>query len=237
MAQVTPKWEISTTINRGFQAIGILEKYSNDLTKRLKSEDVELLRTGVPELELRRSGQPETLNIQKTTTQGKKNVLDSIHTCIVDIRGMVKASTTNPEIVQAFGVGEPLNSKTPRDHRAAANMIITGYNTNSEWAKNEAGILEEDIQEIEALNSRLTDVDSNQDQAKLNRKVKTIDKDLLQRQVETVITKISAVGIKEFRTKNPSIIPLFEALVSSTGEGGSGESDVEKPAEKEMTNA
>lgn len=232
MSQTTPKWDIGTTIFRGHQAIGLLDKFPNDLSRRLKPEEMELLRTGVPELEMRQSGQPENLNLQKVSTQGKKQSLENIHTNIIDFRGMVKAATSDAQILKAFGVGENLNIKSPRDQRAAANMIINGYNTNSSWAKEKAGMLEEDLLELEAQSSKLTDVDSMQEQAKLNRKVKTIDKDVLQRQIEDLITKFSAVGIKEFRTKNPALIPLFEALVSSSSTPSEAPVQDEKPEEE-----
>jgi hypothetical protein len=82
-------------------------------------------------------------------------------------------------------------------------------------------LLEEDIGEIVALRDGLSGANEKQEKKKFDRKSKTIDKNVLQRQTEDLITKISVIGVKVFHKKNPSIVPLFEDLIP----GGPGKPD------------
>lgn len=219
MSHNDPKWEISDVITRGKQSLDLFDAHSADLGKRFKAGEIETLRTGVPELESRRSGQPETLNVLKTTTKGKNLTAQDLQTLIIDTRGQVKAATNNPEILQAYGVGQRVHFGSQVSLRTGANLVINAYSHYTDWST-QAGILEQDIEEIKTLNDKLTETDTTQDKAKFDRKVKTVDKGTLQRQLEDIITKISFAGIKEFRTKNPSLVPLFEALIPSSGSTG-----------------
>ena len=81
-----------------------------------------------------------------------------------------------------------------------------GHNT-------EAGIVEEDMADIQAEVEALSTADTLQEKAKFVRKATTMDKNALQRRVEDLITKISAIGIRVFRRKDPAVVPLFEGLI------------------------
>lgn len=59
----------------------------------------------------------------------------------------------------------------------------------------------------------LTTADDVQEKAKFERKAKTLDKNTLQREVENLVTKISAVGARVFRKKEPGVARLFEGLI------------------------
>lgn len=229
MSNNNPKWDISDVIFRGKQSLDLYDAHSGELGRRLKTDEIETLRTGVPELEMRRSGQPETLNVLKTSTKGKNLVAQDLLTLIMDTRGQVKAATSNPEILQAFGVGQRIQVGTQVSLRTGANLVINAYNKYREWCS-EAGILEQDIEEIKSINDKLTETDSMQEKAKFDRKVKTVDKGTLQRELEDIITKISFAGVKEFRTKNPSVVPLFEGLIP--GSGTTAPSDNPAPVNK-----
>ena len=126
---------------------------------------------------------------------------------------MVRAGSDETNILQAFGVGEKVSDNTVSGAIAAGNIIINGYNEHKTWANTEAGILEEDIQEIQDLINSLSEADGTQEATKFTKKTKTVDKNVLQRTVEDLITKISATGIKTYRTKDPSIVKLFEDLI------------------------
>jgi hypothetical protein len=223
MSDTRPKWDMQDTIYRGRQATKLFEEHGADFSDRIKPGEREFLGTGVDELERCNSGQSEVLVEQKSKTQGRDQAIEALHNALSDIKNMVKAAAPDePEKLKAFGVGEKVNKNSVSSVRAAANIIINGYNENSAWANGEAGIIEQDIQEIEALSNELKQADTVQEHAKLNRKVKTIDKNSLQRQLEDLVTKISAIGIKVYRKKNPSLVPLFEDLVPGIGGGAKG---------------
>jgi hypothetical protein len=113
---------------------------------------------------------------------------------------------------------------------AAANLIIAGYNKYSEWARNNAKILEEDIIKIEALRNQLIDADKIQENVKLVRKLGTVDKNTLQSRLEQLITQASVVGVKVFRSSKPELVPLFQALIP-----GSSTADVEENEEETVS--
>ena len=59
----------------------------------------------------------------------------------------------------------------------------------------------------------LDNADDVQEISKFQRKASTMDKNTLQRRVEDLVTKISVIGIRVFRKKDPAVVPLFEGLI------------------------
>ena len=92
-------------------------------------------------------------------------------------------------------------------------MVVIVFNKYSDWATNEAGILEEDIQEIQEYNAALTEADDTQELAKFKRKANTLDVNTLQIKVEDMITKASTLGVKEFHKTDPDAAKLFKDLI------------------------
>jgi hypothetical protein len=134
------------------------------------------------------------------------------------------------EILKAFGIGTRTHCQSQPLTIAAANLIIAGYNKYSEWARNNAKILEEDIIKIEALRNQLIDADKIQENVKLVRKLGTVDKNTLQSRLEQLITQASVVGVKVFRSSKPELVPLFQALIP-----GSSTADVEENEEETVS--
>ena len=92
-------------------------------------------------------------------------------------------------------------------------MVLKGYAEHKEWANNEAGILDEEMEIIQTDVLALNKADNVQEKSKFQRKASTMDKNTLQRSVEDLISKISVIGIRVFRRKDPAVIPLFEGLI------------------------
>ena len=84
---------------------------------------------------------------------------------------------------------------------------------HKEWANNDAGILDEDMEIIQADVLALNKADNVQEKSKFQRKANTMDKNTLQRSVEDHITKISVIGIRVFRRKDPAVVALFDGLI------------------------
>lgn len=207
-----PKWEIRQSIYAGNQAYGLATKYQSDIEGRLKPGEIEELGIGVSELERKRSGQLETLTSQKSKTQNQNITVDTLHQDVMDIRDSVKAVSDNAGILNAFGIGEKVN-KNVSSVTAAGNMVLNGYADHKDWANNEAGILDEDMETIQADVQALDTADDVQENSKFQRKATTMDKNTLQRRVEDLVTKISVIGIRVFRKKDPAVVVLFEGLI------------------------
>jgi len=209
-----PKWDIGQTLYAGNQAYELANKYRTDLEGRLKPGELDALGEGVATLERKRAGQSETLIQQKSKTQDQNSSLDALRREVMDIRAVVKAVTDDPGILKAFGVGEKVYQNVS-SVTAAGNTVLEGYKQHQEWVNTEAGIVEEDMADIQAEIEALGAADTIQEQAKFVRKASTMDKNTLQRTVENLVTKISAIGVKVFRKKDPNVVPLFEGLIPS----------------------
>jgi len=210
-----PKWDIGVTIDLAPKAYQLAGAYKTDLEKRFQTDELETLKAGGEELSARHSGQTQNLDIQKSKTLGQEEAIEMINKRVVSIHGMVAvASTATPELRKAFGVGTPI-IKTVDSVKAAVNTVITAFNANLTWS-NSAGIINEDITELNSLLSNLSKVQETQSNSMIVRKLRTMDKTLLHRTVEDLISKVSAIGVHVFEVKNPAVAKLFSDLIPST---------------------
>jgi hypothetical protein len=236
MNNAAPKWLIADVITYGRQAKELSKQYRDEIVRRMKLAELEELETGIDGLDSSKAGQSEKLVVQKTGTKNKDLLLSGFHISIIDIRGLVKAAPkVTAEKLSAFGVGMKTKGNTVSENIAAANMIIDSFEKFKEWAISEAGILEEDIELLKTSRDQLKGADESQDIKVLERKVTTVDKNVLQRRIEELITKVSAVGVVAFRTKQPSLVPLFEALIPGNGSGGNGDTQQDTQPEPAAT--
>jgi len=233
MGTINLKWTIEEVSVKGHQACGLFYQYQPGLQARIKAEEVMELETGLRKLEFSRAGQKGNLQGQKSATKSKDAITEELHYEVVDLREMIKAApNVKQEILKAFGVGTLTDKKGQPKTIAGANLIISGYNKYSEWAQKDAKILEEDIVKVEELRDQLIDADKIQENVKLIRKLGTVEKNTLQSRLEQLITMISVVGIKVFRSSKPELVPLFEALIP-----GSGTASTENEKEEETVSA
>jgi len=218
---------------KGHQACGLYNQYQSDLQSRMRAEEIAELDNGLRTLESRRAGQKGNLQGQKSATKSKEAITEELHTEVIDLREMIKAAPgVKQEILKAFGIGTRTHSNSQPLTIAGANLIISGYNKYSEWAQKDAKILEEDVAKVEELRNQLIDADKIQENVKLIRKLGTVSKNTLQSRLEQLVTMISAVGIKVFRSSKPELVPLFEALIP-----GSGTASTENEKEEETVSA
>ena len=146
MGTINLKWTIEEVSVKGHQACGLFYQYQSGLQARIKAEEVEELETGLRKLEWSRAGQIGNLQGQKSATKGKDAITEELHFEVMDLREMIKsAPDVKQEILKAFGVGTTTDKKNQPKTIAAANLIIEGYNKYSDWALNNARILEDDI--------------------------------------------------------------------------------------------
>lgn len=224
MSNPNTKWDIEDVFVKDHQACNLFNQYQSDLQARIKAEEVTELEGGLRELEWIRAGQKENLQGLKSATKSKEAITEELHTEVMDLRNMVKFTPgVKQEILKAFGVGTKTDKKSQPMTIAAANLIIAGYNKYGEWSRDNARIMEEDLVRIEALRDRLIGSDKSQEKVKLVRKIGTLNKNTLQSRLEELVTMISVIGVKVFRSKKPELVPLFEALIP-----GSGAANVEK---------
>lgn len=209
-----PKWTISEATTYGTEAVTLAVKYT-EMGKRLKPNEIDELRSNVALLKNESMpGQQEKLTDQKSKTKSTDQLREELHTSVIDVRDIVKAAKAPGNILTAFGVGQSI-SKSVSGAIAAGKIILDAYDANKEWANN-AGVIDEDTDEIGSLINALNGADDIQENAKIVRQGTTTDKDALQRRVEDLITKVSALGAKEYRKKNPAVAKLFEDLIPPT---------------------
>ncbi len=207
-----PKWDIAQVVDIETRIKAMYAANETELKPRFTARELELLTSPESALSTARVGQAENLVTQKTQTKSKDVVAAELAKTESDIREVVKSLTRGPDILQAFGIGEPINPKSLPNVVAQANIIINGFTKYADWATAN-GILRSDIEEIERQRNLLDQSGTVQERAVLTRKVKTVDKNTTQREVEDLITKFSAMGILLFRKTKPELIPLFEDLI------------------------
>lgn len=223
-----PKWTTEEAVDKGKQGIELLTKYRSDIENRFKPGEIETLQSSVLELESSgKAGQSEALVNQKAQTLNKGEIASELLEEIMAVRSLVKAVNAPSDILMMFGVGVSVSANSQSQLIAAANLVISGYNQHREWAQKEAGILEDDIVEIQGLHDQLSGSDDTLEKKKFARRAKTVDKNTLQRTVEDLITKTSAIGVKVFRKKNKAIVPLFEALIPGSGTSAIDTNEIE----------
>lgn len=207
-----PKWYANEAINSGKASLRLLELYGTELQPRLKTDEQQQHKANVEELEARVPGQKQTLVTQKSSTQGQEEAIGELNRAIVDIRNIVRNAKASKEILIAFGITDKI-VHTVSGVTAAGNIILDAYKKYGPWCK-DAGILESDITEITTLTKALGTVEKVQDDSMFVRKAKTMDKNALQREVEDEVSRLSALGAKQF-SKNPTVRKQFEDLIPS----------------------
>jgi hypothetical protein len=206
-----PKWEIGMVIQKGKQSVELTKQYGTDLQPRLQVDELSQHEANVEELEKRRSGQTEQVVTLKSKTLGQDQAIDQLHQTVISIRNIVKAASPDPEMEQAYGVGEKIY-RSVSSVMAASNITLAAYQANTAWS-NSVGIVEADMEEIATLQAALSSADQVQEASKFTRKSATMDKNSLQRTVEDEITKLSALGQRVFQNSDPSVVQLFADLI------------------------
>jgi hypothetical protein len=215
ISEKRPKWDSSVAVIKGKQSNELVSKYQNEIQGRFQPDDLPQHKANVVELETRLSGQKENLVDQKSKTLGQNEAMNILHSQVIGIRGIVKSCNPAAEIAKSFGVGEKINdSKT--SVISSAKIVMAGYSKNQEWCNTTAGILEDDIVEMNDLVNSINGKDDTQETSKFVRKSRTMDKNTLQRTIEDMVTRISAIGIHVFRLSNPEVANLFAGLIPSS---------------------
>jgi hypothetical protein len=231
-----PKWKLQKAVSKGRSAINLVKTYQEKIIDRLAPGEFDKLQTGVDVLATKGSGQTETLNAQKTETKSVDSKLIQAYDGVSAIRKLVTKTTNDKEIRTAFGIGTKVAHNSISEIKASINIIAEGYKRFTGWA-NSSGIIESDITDLKALIPQLTTAITTRDETKTGRSTTTVDKDVIQRTVEDIVTKISGIGVLAFHKSNPELVPLFEALIpGSIDEGDDNPKSKESPA-KELTTA
>jgi hypothetical protein len=207
-----PKWDLAVAIEVAKKAHSLTTTYSTNILPRLQTDELPQFKANTSELELRRSGQQETLTTQKSKTEGQDEIIKRLNKTVISVHNIVSGQASG-EIQKAYGVGERI-SLTVSGVTAAANSVIKAYNDNKEWS-NKAGIIEADITMLTDLIKLLGTAEDEQDDSMFARISKTMSKTVLHRAVEDEVTRLSAVGAHAFLESNPAVSALFLGLIPS----------------------
>lgn len=214
MAEKQTKWPLNQAIDAGKKSVPLAAAYETAITPRLETDELKQHEANVIELEVRQSGQIQSLTDQKSKTGKQVEVIDQLNTMIVGIRNMVRSKNPTVEISEAFGIGQPI-IKTVGGVTASANIILDGFKRFPDWGK-KAGIIALDVTNITGLLVSLGGVEKVQDDSMFTRKAKTMGKNELQRTVEDEVTRLSAIGSHVFNLENPAVARMFEDLIPGT---------------------
>jgi hypothetical protein len=236
-----PKWKLQKAISKAHSAINLVKKYQGKIIDRLTPGEFDRLLVNLTLLEKKGSGQTETLIVQKTETQSVGSKSNEAYESVSAIRKLVTKTTSDKEIRTAFGIGTKVSSNSISELKASINIIAEGYRKFTEWA-NSSGIIESDISALQAFIPLLTTAINTREEAKTGRTTTTIDKDVIQRSVEDIVTKISGIGVLVFHQSNPELVALFEALIPGSDSSDDDDDDTKgkkakEDSSKELTTA
>jgi hypothetical protein len=205
------KWELSEAIKRGKKSLLLLGTYGEEMAHRFKVGEREQHTANVDELEQREAGQAQTLSDQMSKTKNQEDTILQLHDLVIAIRKIVKGANASKEIKVAYGVGMRI-MHTQSSATAAGKILIDAYNNFETWSNN-AGIVESDIDMVDEKLEKLKAAEKAKGDSVFIRKSKTTDKNTLQRHVEDMVTRISAMGQLHFLS-NPTVAKLFADLIS-----------------------
>lgn len=212
MEQFASRWDIRMTISAGKKTICLVNKYYSDFEPRIKKDEFIDFENNVQLLERQNSGQNENLTFQKISTLNVTDCKNSLHQMLSSLRGVVKCSGASPAMLKAFGYGERI-SNSPKTLISISNVAIKAYEENKQWCNTQAGILEEDIEEMRQLIEMLRVNSTEQTEAKEHRKLSTVSKNTTQAMVDSAIIRFSTLGAYIFRKKDQRLAQLFADLV------------------------
>jgi len=225
-----PKWELAATIHAARNTHALATKHLSSLNGRIAQPELDDLETKTDQLETIRVSISETLVNQKSKTLGQKQAVKALHKTVSAIRNIVKKDkTATPEIAKAYGVGEPM-TKSVSNIQAAANIVLKAYEAFADWS-HAAGIIDADRDTITSLLDRLDELAGKKDDAMSNRKNTTFDKNIVQREVEDEVSRISAIGVHVYINEDAAVAQQFEELIPSKGGTGNGNTPPETPTE------
>lgn len=213
--ETKPKWDIDSAIKAGDETYSLLDKYFKFLEKRLKPNELTEFKKNLDDLHKCPPAQSTNLVVQKSKTEGQDDYTKDLHNEIVSIRNVIKSNNASDEITKAYGVGEKLSNNVT-SCIAGADLVTKAYNDYKEWSNTEAGLLDEDMDQLSTLEKEMKTAAGVQDSAMSNRKEGTLDKNVLQRLVEDEITRIAALGAHALKRTNPAAATLFEKLIPAS---------------------
>jgi hypothetical protein len=226
--EVATKWLAQDTINSCRDCATLIDQDKSIFAERLTDEERAITVTGADVLRDKIAGQKTSVTTMKEKTGAQDKTMLKVHASCVDIRRAVRKATRDSEIRSAFGLGKKL-SKTVQGIFNAGSIIVKALQEHGDWAKANIGLLPEEIAELQRNVADLASKDNIQESSKLTKKMETLSRDKLQRTLEDLVTKVSDIGVRYFRSRDAQRMQLYRDLIPSS-RGGSGGGSSTGPA-------
>lgn len=217
MTQSTkPRWDLESAHRRGDAAHRLAVAHRPEVEGRLAPGVIDGLGANLEALGSTPVIRGAALIAQKGSTQAERDQSADGHDWAVAIREAARRTPDLPDsVLKKLGVGERITAADPKLVAAAIQAILETLTADGTLAAT-LGLLPDDVKDGEDLRASLSGAGKDQSDAMAAKKQKTLDKNLVQLQVEAAVDQISSRGALAFR-KNPVIRDQFAALVSSAG--------------------
>lgn len=224
-----PKWDIDETIRGSTQLGHLVAQHRGELESRLAAGTIEGLDADTDVLRGKQRGVKDARSDKKASTESQQQKLAEAADIISTFRQSVRSHyPTNPEVRQAFGVGERLDPRSMDSVTSAIEMFVTEATEHAEVAR-VAAILPSDVELLAETLSELNGGDEVQEGKKVGSRKATQERNAAHLRVEDTMTRIVAVARIVFR-KQPDILEQFEATLPTTRGSRKHAKKAEKPA-------
>jgi hypothetical protein len=209
--KLTPR-DKTSILKSATDALELVVKYRSSIESRLKPGEIEMFEDAVHEF----SGKKEPYKRVRTRT--REETADELYGCLRTILNLVKNNNPSGEIMKAYSI-QDVTPDHIQEIIEAGRKIIRAFSTYKDWSMNEAGILMEDMDEINDMILELSG------KAEPSGNIRLRDEELSAGVIKE-IRRISALGVHVYKKKDPAVAAIFEKLIPSGSEHEMAEAEV-----------
>ncbi len=205
---------IDSVVQQGLKALELATEHRDVLEARLGAGAIDGLRGNLTTLGGAVPAQVAARASSKASTVTQAKALETVAHLVTAIRGSVKSHKADAATAKAYGVGNRLDPRVPKQVAAAATGVIDAWNANPDRGR-ALGLLDSDIATLTAAAASARTADEEQDVKRATAPLATKARNAATKAVEEAVRRISAAGALHFAT-DKTMRARFEDLLSAT---------------------
>ena len=205
---------IDSVVQQGLKALELATEHRDVLESRLGAGAIDGLRSNLMTLGGAVPAQVAARASSKASTVTQARALEGVAHLVTAIRGSVKNHKADAATAKAYGVGNRLDPRVPKQVAAAAKGAIDAWNANPDRGR-ALGLLDSDIATLTAAAASARTADEEQDVKRATAPLATKARNAATKSVVDAVKRISAAGALHFAMDKP-MRARFEDLVSAT---------------------
>jgi hypothetical protein len=205
-----PNKDFKDITQAGEKAHKLVSKHRAVIEPRLEAGLIDGLRADLDGLGGQVAGTTAAQSNSQAATATQNTKLSDAHDVLSGIRHAVQKSNAKADVRRAYGLGAKLNASVVSSVQANGKVVIDRARLNPTEARG-LGILDADINTLEALLLALKEADANQEKTRAAAPLTTGDRNAAGNRIIEAVRSISAKGVLEF-ARDPKLRAQFGAL-------------------------